>query len=132
LAYINVVADSDKKLYVVDFQHHDSYLHVIVGGLKVTPQIAIDYWREIIDECERTGCSKILLDHDFVEMIPMHEMLEVIGPVGDMLQGRMLAFYDRYGHYDVPDAGKRILRSHDVKMQIFQDLKQAEKWLLAN
>ena len=118
--------------YSIETENRGSYLYVIVGGLKVTPQIALDYWNEIIAECESVGCSKILLEHNFVEMIEMGEMLKIIGPVADLLNGRMLAFYDRYGHYDTPEAGKKILRSHDVKMQIFQDLKEAERWLLAN
>lgn len=118
--------------YSIETENRGSYLYVIVGGLKVTPRIALDYWNDIIDECERSGCSKILLEHNFVEMIEMSEMLKIIGPVADMLNGRMLAFYDRYGHYDTPEAGKKILRSHDVKMQIFHDLNEAERWLLAN
>lgn len=118
--------------YSIETENRGSYLYVIVGGLKVTPQIALDYWNEIIGECERLGCSKILLEHNFVEMIEMSEMLKIIGPVADMLNGRALAFYDRYGHYDTPEAGKKILRSHDVKMQIFHDLNEAERWLLAN
>lgn len=125
-----VTAES-KKAYTIKMENRGGFLYVIVGGLRVTPEIALAYWREIIDECESSGYS-ILLDHDFVEMISMTEMLEVIGPVGDMLQGRLLAFYDRYGHYDIPEAGKVILRSHDVKMQLFHDLEHAERWLLAN
>ena len=58
--------------------------------------------------------------------------LEVIGPVAHLLKGRMFAFYDHHGHYDVPEAGKAILRSLDVKMQIFHDLRDAQKWLMAN
>jgi hypothetical protein len=127
-----VANDDGKKPYTLETEHRDSYIHAIVGGPKVTPQIALDYWLEIADECESTGCSKILLEHNFVEMIPMLEMLEIIGPVGDMLKGRMLAFYDRFGHYDVPEAGKMILRSHDVKMRLFHDLEEAERWLEAN
>ena len=123
---------ADEKGYAIEWENHGSFLHVIVGGLKVTPKIALDYWHEIIEECERLGCSKILLEHNFVEMIEMQEMLKIIGPVGDMLKGRVLAFYDRLGHYETPEAGKAILRSHDVKMQIFHDLKDAERWLLAN
>ena len=126
------VDDDNNKPYSIETEDHGDYLHVVVGGLRVTPEIALDYWRDIIDECENKSCSKILLEHNFVEMIPMREMLEVIGPVGDLLKGRMLAFFDRQGHYDVPEAGKMILRSQDVKMQIFHDLKEAEKWLLAN
>jgi hypothetical protein len=108
------------------------YIHAVVGGLRVTPEIALGYWQEIAAKCEKTGCSKILLEHNFAEMISMQEMLKVIGPVGELLKGRSMAFYDRYGHYDIPEAGKVILRGHHVKMQLFHDLEEAKRWLLAN
>jgi hypothetical protein len=127
-----VAVEENGKPYSIETALDGPYLHAVVGGLKLTPEIVLDYWHDIIDECESSGCSKILLEHNFVEMISVPEMLKIIGPVGDLLQGRMLAFYDRYGHYATPEAGKMILRSHDVKMQIFQDLHEAEKWLAAN
>lgn len=108
------------------------YLHAIVGGLRVTSAVALAYWQEIVDECERLECSKILLEHNFVEMITKEEMLEVIGPLAHLLEGRIFAFYDHYGHYEIPEAGKAILRSLNVKMQIFHDLRAAQKWLTAN
>lgn len=122
----------DDKPYSLETENRGSYLYAIVGGLKVTPEIALAYWHEIDDECNELGISKILLEHNFVEMISMHEMLEVIGPVADMLKGRSLAFVERYDHYDVPEAGKVILRNLNVKMQLFKDVVKAEKWLLAN
>jgi hypothetical protein len=123
---------ADNKQYDLEMEQRDGYLYAIVGGLRVTPEIALDYWHEIIGECERTGCSKIFLEHNFVEMISMEDMLKVIGPVTDLLKGRLLAFYDRQGHYDIPEAGKKIMRSHDVKMQIFDNVDEATRWLLAN
>lgn len=120
------------KSYDLEFEHHGEYLHAIVGGVRVTPEIALGFWREIIAECERLDCSKILLEHNFVEMISKDGMLEVIGPLAEMLKGRLFAFYDTHGHYDIPEAGKAILRSKNVKMQIFRDLEQARKWLIAN
>ena len=122
----------DGKAYSLEIENHGAYLHAIVGGLKVTPRIALEYWAEIIGQCEDLACPKILLEHNFVEMIGMTEMLEVIGPVADMLSGRVLAFYDTHGHYDIPEAGKAILRSKGIKMQIFRDLKDAQRWLEAN
>ena len=126
------VNDDGDKLYKLEMEFIDPYLHVTVSGARVTRQIALDYWHDIIDECNRIDCSKILLDHNFEEMISMPEMLEVIGPVTEMLKGRSLAFYDRYGHYEIPEAGKMIMRSHNVKMQIFYDLSRAQRWLLVN
>jgi hypothetical protein len=123
--------NSDKP-YSIDIEPRDSFIHFTVNGKRVTREIALGYWHDIIDHCDRNGCSKILLDHNFEEMISMEEMTQVIGPVGDMLKGKSMAFYDRFGHYDIPEAGKMILRSHNVKMQIFHDLDEAEKWLTAN
>jgi hypothetical protein len=122
----------DVKPYSIETENRGNYLYAIVGGIRVTPEIALGYWREIIDECDELGVSKILLEHNFVKMISMPEMLEVIGPVGDLLNGRTFAFVDRYDNYDIPEAGKKILRGHNVKMQRFKDVDEAEKWLLAN
>src|SRR5262245_2884250 len=121
-----------EKPYALEMENRGSYLYAIVGGLKVTPEIALDYWGEIISECDDIGTTKILLEHNFVQMISMQEMLEVIGPVADLLKGHSLAFIDRYSHNEIPEAGKKILRGRDVKMQIFSEEGEAEKWLLAN
>lgn len=121
-----------QKEYELETENRGSYLYAAVGGLKVTPEIAIAYWTEIIDECNELQLSKILLEHNFVTMISMSEMLEVIGPVGDLLKGRSFAFVDTRGHYDIPEAAKMILRNLNVRMQLFEDVNRAEKWLLAN
>ena len=121
-----------ENTYSVDIENRGEFLHATVSGTKLTPEIALAYWHEIVGECESQKCSKILLEHNFVEMIGMQEMITIIGPVGEMLKGRMFAFYDRFGHYDIPEAGKVILRGKDVKMQIFRDLGEAERWLRAN
>jgi len=122
----------DDKPYSIEFENRGEYLYAIVGGLRVTPEIGLSYWREIVAECDKLGLSKILLEHNFAEMISMSGMLEVIGPLAGMLKGRMFAFIDRYEHYDIPEAAKGILRNLNVKMQLFKDVEEAEKWLLAN
>ena len=123
--------DNDKP-YSLETENRGEYLYAIVGGLKVTPEIGLAYWREIVDECDQHGLSKILLEHNFAEMISMSGMLEVIGPLASMLKGRMFAFVDRYEHYDIPEAAKGILRNLNIKMQLFRDVGEAERWLLAN
>lgn len=122
----------DEKAYTIEIIDRDEFLHVIVGGARVTPEIALEYWREVVDACDTKNCSKILLEHNFNEMIAMGEMLTIIGPVGEMLKGRRMAFYDSHGNNEIPEAGKAILRGHDVAMRIFHDLETAEKWLVAN
>jgi len=121
-----------EKQYDIETENRGSYLYAIVGGLRATPEIVLDYWHEIIGECDELGLSKILLEHNFVELISMSELVVVIGPVAEMLRGHSFAFVDRYEHDAIPEAGKSILRSLNVKMQIFTDVEKAEKWLMAN
>ena len=64
-------------------------------------------------------------------LLAKHQELHPDSPYADAYR-RMFAFYDHYEHYEIPEAGKAILRSLDVKMQIFHDLHDAQKWLLAN
>jgi hypothetical protein len=127
-----IVGVESEKQYDLETENRGSYLYAIVGGLRATPEIVLSYWHEIIGECDELGLSKILLEHNFVELISMNELVVVIGPVADMLKGHTFAFLDRYEHDDVPEAGKSILRSMNIKMQIFTDVEKAEKWLLAN
>ncbi|MEQ1921987.1 MAG: hypothetical protein ABL952_05720 [Pyrinomonadaceae bacterium] len=122
----------NEKQYSLTTENRGEYLYANVGGLRVTPEIALDYWHEIIDECDDLGLSKILLEHSFVEMISVEGMLDVIGPLGGLLKGRMFAFIDDFGHYEIPEAAKAILRGLHVKMQLFEDIEKAEKWLIAN
>ena len=126
------VGVTHQKEYELETENRGSYLYAVVGGLRVTPEIGLGYWREIVDECEELGLSKILLVHNFVTMISMSDMLEVIGPVADLLKGRTFAFVDTRGQNDIPEAAKPILRSLNVKMQLFDNVERAEKWLLAN
>ena len=121
-----------EKQYALETENRGTYLYAIVGGLRVTPEIALSYWNEIIEECNELGISKILLEHNFVEMISVEGMLEVIGPLSHLLDGRSFAFIDRYGHYEIPEAAKTIFRGKNVKMQLFKYVHKAERWLLAN
>lgn len=130
-SHIHEGVDAEKQ-YSLETENRGTYLYAIVGGLRVTPEIALSYWHEIIDECNELGISKILLEHNFVEMISVEGMLEVIGPLAHLLDGRSFAFIDRYGHYEIPEAAKTIFRGKNVKMQLFEDIHKAEKWLLAN
>ena len=102
-----------EKDYDIEIDDHGSYLHAVVGGLRVTPEVALGYWREISDRCEETGCSKILLEHNFVEMISMQEMLRVIGPVATLDAAMaLLSRRDSHHHDDAAQHGgcDRILQ----------------------
>ena len=49
-----------------------------------------------------------------------------------VLPSSCIAFVDRWNHESINELGKRLARNQDVKMQTFDDVREAEKWLRAN
>jgi hypothetical protein len=108
------------------------YLYALVGGEKLTPEIAASYWREIAGKCFELEKTKILIEKEFVESVSPLEMVYMGNSLGELLATRKVAFIDRYGNEDINDLGKKIARNRDVKLQVFSDIESAEKWLLAS
>ena len=121
-----------EKPYSIETENRGSYLYAIIGGLKVTPEAAKDYWTEIVEECKDLGLDKILAEKNFVETISMDSLAELNPYLSELFRGFRVAFVDRYHHDDVSELGKKLARASGVKMQVFEDVVEAEKWLLAN
>lgn len=119
------------KPYTIKMEDRGEYLYALVGGEKLTPEIAGSYWREIAGKCFELEQTKILIEKEFVESVSPLEMVYMGNYLGELLATRKVAFIDRFGNEDINDLGKKIARNRDVKLQVFKDLESAEKWLLA-
>lgn len=108
------------------------YLYVLVGGEKLTALIAAAYWNEIAGRCFELEKMKILIEKDFTETVGPEEMIQMSGHLGKLLPTRRIAFLDRLGNDEINSLGKKLARNRDVMMQVFQDINEAERWLLAN
>jgi hypothetical protein len=120
-----------EKLYSIEMEDRGEYLYALVGGKKLTPEIAGAYWREIAGKCFELEKTKILIEKDFTETVSPLEMVHMGNYLGELLATRKIAFLDRHGNEDINDLGKKIARNRDVKLQVFKDIESAEKWLLA-
>jgi hypothetical protein len=120
------------KSYSIETENRGSYLYAIIGGFKVTPEMSKDYWTEIVAECRELGLTKILAEKNFIETISMDSLAGLNPYFTELFKGFRVAFIDRYGHDDISELGKKLARSSGVKMQVFDDVGEAEKWLLAN
>lgn len=119
------------KPYIIKMEDRGEYLYALVGGEKLTPEIAGSYWREIAGKCFELEKTKILIEKDFAESVSPLEMVYMGNYLGELLATRKIAFIDRCGNEDINDLGKKIARNRAVKLQVFNDIESAEKWLLA-
>lgn len=119
------------KPYTITLEDRGEYLYTIVGGGKLTAEIASEYWQEIAGKCFELEKSKILIEKDFAESVSPAEMLYMAEFLGKLLATKKIAFLDRYGNESINELGKKLARNRGVKMQVFDNVKDAEKWLLA-
>ena len=122
----------DQSEYTLKLEERDGYLHAVAGGERLTAQISAAYWNEIAGHCFESGCDRILIEKDFVEPVGPGDMLLMADYLGKLLPGRHIAFVDRFRHDDINELGKKLARNRDVMMQVFTNIADAEKWLLAN
>ena len=123
---------NNDKPYEIEMEDRGEYLWVLAGGDQLTAQISAAYWNEIAEKCFELGKSKILIEKDFKKSVGPGEMLEMATHLGQLLPEKRIAFIDRHGHESINELGKKLARNRDVMMQTFKDVREAEKWLLAN
>lgn len=117
------------KPYTIKLKDRGNYLYALVGGEKLSPEIARMYWDEIAAKCSELGKSKILIEKEFSSHVSPPEMLEMGVYVGKILAGKKIAFLDRYKNEDVNELGKVVARNQGVIMKVFNNVEDAEKWL---
>ena len=118
--------------YWIKCEDRADYLYVLVGGEKLTAEISAAYWRQIAHECFARKIYKIMIEKDFPETVSPPEMVQMGEYLGYLLPTFKIAFLDRHGNQSINELGKKIARNRDVKIQLFQNLKEAEKWLRVN
>lgn len=122
---------SDKP-YNLEIEDQKEYIHVIVGGEKLTTNISAAYWNEIAEACFERDQNRILIEKDFKVSVSAVDMLQMSSHLGKLLPHHLIAFVDRHGNDDINELGKKLARNRDVIIQIFHNVADAEKWLLAN
>ena len=118
--------------YTIQTEFRGDYLWALVGGKKLTAAIAAGYWDEIASRCAEHECSKILIEKDFEVPVDAPDLILMAEHLANVLPTSRVAFVDRWNHESVNELGKRLARNHDVKMQTFANVREAERWLRAN
>lgn len=123
---------SEDKPYYIRLEIQEKYLHVLVGGEELSAEIAQKYWNEIAEKCAETGVLKILIEKDFKESVEPPEMLQMANHLGKILANSKIAFLDRYKNEYINELGKVLARNQGVMLRIFENVEEAEKWLIGS
>ena len=110
----------------------DGYLYVSLDpGFEMTPLSMTSVWTAICETCRDLGLRRALAEGDNVtRRLTQMEAFDIAGLAGRLLPGLSLACVFR--DY-VPDSQSEFFQtvamSRGVRMQFFQDLNTALRWL---
>ena len=127
--------DSDiAKAYKLEFEYRPDYLYAYVSGEKDSLEISRSFWREIADECRRINNSKLLIVEDIKEAVSTMDMYQIASEIPLLgLNGIRIAFVDRYiEQQSINEFGEIVATNRGIYGKIFNDVEEAEKWLLAD
>jgi hypothetical protein len=130
-----IVPDSDSPdSYNISFEYRPEYLYVYVSGEHDSYEISMSFWKEIADECSKNQVKKVLIEEDIPEMVSMGEMYKVASEISQLgFFGIRIAFVDRYiEQQDLNQFGEIVANNRGIHGKIFNDVTEAEKWLLTD
>ncbi len=129
--------ESDKagisKSYRITFEFRPEYLYVYVSGERDSYEISRQYWQEVADFCGEKKVKKVLIEEDIPEAVSMMEVYRFASEIPLMgFFGIRVAFVDRFTEqHDLNQFGELVAVNRGLYGKLFNDIKEAEKWLLA-
>jgi hypothetical protein len=122
------------KPYLIKFERRAGYLYVYVGGEQDSLEISLAFWREIAEECRRAEARKVLIEENIEESVSMLEMYQIAAEIPQMgFASVLIAFVDRFlEQQDLNEFGEMVATNRGLRAKVFNDVNEAEKWLLEN
>lgn len=122
------------KLYDIRFEHRAEYLYAYVTGEEDNVEISTQYWTEIGEECRQNNYQKVLVEEDIKEAIAsvfeLYQFAAELPKYG--FAGIYIAFVDRYiEQNELNKFVELVATNRGLKGRVFNDVTEAEKWLLS-
>ena len=120
-----------EKLADVRYEYRRGYLYAFVSGEKDSLSISRDYWQRVIEECNRRGSGKLLVEEDFPNQIDIMDMFSLVIDVSQfIIRPLQIAFVDRDLVQDgLNRFGETVAINRGVYVCVFKDRAAAERWL---
>lgn len=123
-----------KTPYQIEYTDKGSYLYAAVSGEQDSLEVSIAYWTEVLGELKARHKNKLLVTEDFkdaVSAIDMYTLVEELYKFG--VTDLKIAFVDKeLIQFNLNKFGETVAVNRGIYAKVFNEEKEAEKWLLSN
>lgn len=122
------------KLYNLIFDERDGYLYAHVQGDTDNFEVSSQYWREVAEKCKSTEAKKVLIVEDLPGGASVTEVYQVAAELPKMgFYGVKVAFVDTHlDHQELNQFGELVAVNRGLYGKIFNNVAEAEKWIVAD
>ncbi|MCJ7774346.1 MAG: hypothetical protein MUP22_14580 [Desulfobacterales bacterium] len=125
------MVENNKKDKVISYEDRKGYLYAFMTGVRDGVGDAIEYWRQILKECNKRGYRKVLVEQQFDKPLStmgaftlVEELLEMI-----VIKTR-IAFVDRDAtQNDINMFTETVAVNRGIFVRVFTNINDAVNWL---
>ena len=122
----------EEKPYKIQYDYRNRYLFALVSGEKDSLEISLQFWQEILDECESKNYKRALITENFRNNISAIDMYILGEKLIEMVpRDTCVAFVDsQISQLELNKFTETVAYNRGGKGKVFVDEKEAESWLL--
>jgi hypothetical protein len=118
--------------FTITFENRNGYLYVLVDGECDSVENSVSYARKIVAECKARGFPMVLVEENFKTQLSIADLFQVASEFSAVGGSLKVAFVDRQKeHYKDNLFGLLVANNRGLNAKMFQDLDEAEEWLLS-
>lgn len=120
------------KVYELTFEVRPSYFYARVQGETIDQRTAIDYLHEVVNKCKKFGHARLLLVRDIPATLSEDEVyFSGTDFAHTGLEDMQIALVDeRPENVEALELTILVQNNRGANIQLFEDVKAAEEWLL--
>jgi hypothetical protein len=120
------------KAFELAFEERDGYLCARIDSKAITMERSEEYLATIVDRCRETNCNRLLIERHIPQALSNVDAYKVVTALVDQIPaGLRIAFVDsNMNNRKRLEFGTRVARSQNLDAETFDNVADAEKWLL--
>jgi len=117
----------------IRFENRNGYLYAFLSGRGDNVSVAIKFWQCAIDECNKRGQKRLLVEQDFPNPLSTVDAFYLADAISKMAVAQLkIAFADRDREQnEVSMFVETVAVNRGVLGQVFTNLSDAETWLIS-